>query len=554
MKANEMMTGGQLVVKVLEEFGAKVVFGIPGGQTLSVNNALYDSEVGFIHTRHENGAACAADAWGRLTGEPGICLATTGPGATNLITGLGGALRDSSPVIALVFQNKLPDAGRGDAQESDHELLFGSLCKKYIAVRDASSVVWAMREAYRTAKTGRPGPVVVDLYRDVVENQKAPYVWADPKTYCYEPQFMACSDAIAKAAETVKNAKKITLWVGNGVKIAHAQEELKALSLLLEAPVVTTYNAIATLESDFPNLVGPRSRHGSVISRAAIEEADCVLVVGSSLSAISTNRWTLAPKNLIQFDIIPENIGRQYLAQVGVIGDAKLTLRQLCDQLKSDGYQADRAFRDEIFARKAVWLKETQSGPIADVNATPVPPIALHIELSKLLKEDTVMAVDAGNPGAWTHITHFPKGTTYLKPVNYGNMGFAIPAAIACKYAQPEREVIALLGDGSFGMTMGDLETAAREELPIIVLLVNDNAYGNIKQEELFKTGEERYIGVEFTERDYVDTAKSLGCDGVIVRKATELAAAFEKARAGKGPFMIEVKLDGSYTVWPECF
>lgn len=553
MKTNEMI-GGQLVVKVLEEFGAKVVFGIPGGQTLSVNNALYDSEVAFIHTRHENGAACAADAWGRITGEPGICLATTGPGATNLITGLGGALRDSSPVIALVFQNKLPDVGRGDAQESDHELLFGSLCKKYIAVRDASSVVWAMREAYRTAKTGRPGPVVVDLYRDVVENQKAPYVYADPKTYCYQPQFPACSDAIAKAAETVKNAKKVTLWVGNGVKIAHAQEELKELSLLLEAPVVTTYNAIATLESDFPNFVGPRSRHGSVISRAAIEEADCVLVVGTSLSAISTNRWTLAPKNIIQFDIIPESIGRQYPAQVGVIGDAKLTLRQLCDKLKSDGYQADRAFRDDIFARRAVWLKETQSGPIADVNATPVPPIALHIELSKLLKEDMVMAVDAGNPGAWTHITHFPKGTTYLKPVNYGNMGFAIPAAIACKYAQPEREVIALLGDGSFGMTMGDLETATREKLPIIVLLVNDNAYGNIKQEELFKTGEARYIGVEFTERDYVDTAKSLGCDGVIVRKATELPAAFEKARASKGPFMIEVKLDGSYTVWPECF
>ncbi|MBE6906972.1 MAG: thiamine pyrophosphate-binding protein [Ruminococcaceae bacterium] len=554
MKTNEMMTGGQLVVKVLEEFGTKVVFGIPGGQTLSVNNALYDSKVRFVHTRHENGAACAADAWGRLTGEPGICLATTGPGATNLITGLGGALRDSSPVIALVFQNKLPDAGRGDAQESDHELLFNSLCKKYIAVRDASSVVWAMREAYRTAKTGRPGPVVVDLYRDVVEDQKAAYVYEDPKTYCYQPQYMACNDAVEKAAGLIKNAKKITLWIGNGVKIAHAQEEIKALSLLLEAPVVTTYNAIATLESDFPNLVGPRSRHGSVISRAAIEDADCVLVVGSSLTAISTNRWALKPKNIIQFDIIPENIGRQYPAQVGVLGDAKLTLRQLCDKLKGEGYRADRAFRDEIFARKAVWQAETLSGSIADVDATPVPPIALHIELSKILKEDTIMAVDAGNPGAWTHITHFPRGTTYLKPVNYGNMGFAIPAAIACKCVQPEREVIALLGDGSLGMTMGDLETAAREKLPIIILLVNDNAYGNIKQEELFKTGKERYTGVEFTDRDYVDAAKSLGCDGTIVRKATELTVAFEKARASECPFLIEVKLDGSYSVWPECF
>lgn len=549
---NELQTGGELAVRAMEEFNAKVVFGVPGGQTLSVNNALYDSKIRFVHTRHENGAACAADAWGRLTGEPGICLATTGPGATNLLTGLGGALRDSSPVIALVFQNKLPDAGRGDAQESDHELLFSGLCKKYIPVRSASSVVWAMREAYRTAKTGRPGPVVVDFYRDVVEEQKAPYTYADPESYCCKPDYLANESAIAAAAAQIRQAKKLTIWVGNGVKLAHAEEEVKQLSLLLQAPVVTTYNAIAALESDFANLVGPRSRHGSVISRAAIEEADCVLVVGSSLTAISTNRWTLKPGKLIQFDIIPENIGRQYPVSVGVLGDAKLTLAQLRRTLGD--YQADTAFLRDIFARKAEWQEEVFSGPIADIHATPVPPIALHLELNKVLKENAVFVVDAGNPGAWTHITHFPKGTTYLKPVNYGNMGFAIPAAIGCKEAQPEREVIALLGDGSLGMTMGDLETAAREKLNIIILLVNDNAFGNIKQEELYKTGAERYSGVEFTDVDYVDTAKSLGCDGVIVRKADELAKAFELARRSEKPFMIEVKLDGSYSVWPECF
>lgn len=551
---NEAQIGGELVVRVMEEFGAKVVFGVPGGQTLSVNNALYDSSVRFVHTRHENGAACAADAWGRLTGEPGICLATTGPGATNLLTGLGGALRDSSPVIALIFQNKLPDAGRGDAQESDHELLFSGLCKKYIPVRSASSVVWAMREAYRTAKTGRPGPVVVDFYRDVVEEQKAVYVHADPSTYCCMPHCTATESTISAAVSLINQAKKLTIWIGNGVKLAHAEEEVKQLSRQLKAPVVTTYNAIAALESDFANLVGPRSRHGSAISRATIEEADCVLVIGSTLTAISTNRWTLAPKNIIQFDIVPENIGRQYPVEVGVIGDAKLTLQQLSQALTAQGYQADSAFLNDILVRKAEWKEKVFSGPIADTQATPVPPIALHAELSKLLKKNSIFAVDAGNPGAWTHVTHFPKGITYLKPVNFGNMGFAIPAAIGCKEAQPKREVIALLGDGSFGMTMGDLETAAREKLNIIILLVNDSAFGNIKQEELFKTGEERYIGVEFTDVDYLDVAKGLGCDGVIVRKASELASAFEQARKSDKPFMIEVKLDGSYTVWPECF
>jgi len=230
---SDLLTGGQLVVKLLEEFGAKFVFGIPGGQTLYVTDPMQDSSVKFIHTRHENGAATAADGYGRITGEPGICLATTGCGATNLITGLGGALRDSSPVIALLFQNRLPDAGRGDAQESDHELLFSSICKKYIPVRDVSVIPWAMREAYRVAKTGRPGPVVVDLYRDVIEKQKGEYVSADPAEYCYIPEMAASDESVAKAAELIKAAEKITIWAGNGVKLADASAEVKELSKLL---------------------------------------------------------------------------------------------------------------------------------------------------------------------------------------------------------------------------------------------------------------------------------------------------------------------------------
>lgn len=549
-----LYTGGQLAVKLMEEFGVKVAFGIPGGQTLSVNNAMYDSTIRFVHTRHENGAAVAADGYGRLTGEPGVCLATTGPGATNLITGLGGALRDSSPVIALVFQNKLPDAGRGDAQESDHELLFGSICKKYIPVRDISSLAWSMREAYRVAKTGRPGPVVVDFYRDVVENQKAPYIPMDPADYCYATGCVALPASIQAAAAEIKKAKKPCLWVGNGVKLAHAEEEIKELSLLLAAPIVTTYNAMAAVESSFENLVGPRTRHGSEISKAALEESDCVITVGSTLTAISTNRWDLKIHNMIQFDIIPENIGRHYPAKVGVVGDAKAGLRSLLDTLKADGYQADPSYRNDIFARKAKWAENVFSGPIADVNATPVPPIALHMELSKCLKENSIFVVDAGNPGAWTHITDFPAGTTYMKPVNYGNMGFALGAALGCKEAAPDREVIALLGDGSLGMTLGELETISREKLHVIVILVNDDAYGNIKQEEKFKTGTENYIGVEFPSIDYVKVAEALGYNGTIVRKASEIPQAMEAARASDKPFMIEVKLDGSYTVWPSCF
>ena len=549
---SEQFTGGQLVVKVMEEFGAKVVFGVPGGQTLYVTDPIQDVPgMRFVHTRHENGAATAADGWGRLTGEPGICLATTGPGATNLITGLGGALRDSSPVIALVFQNRLADAGRGDAQESDHELLFGSICKKYIPVRDISVLPWAMREAYRTAKTGRPGPVVVDLYRDVIENQKAPYVPADPAGYCVRPDSVASDEAIEAAARVIRASKKPMLWIGNGVKLSHAADEVTRLSKQLCAPIVCTHNAMCAVDESFENFLGARSRHGTQVTQACIEEADCVILVGSSLTAISTNRWSIAPKNVVQFDILPEQIGRQYPVAAGVVGDAKASLQKLLAALK--GFAGTPEFRDEMFSRKAAWKEALLSGPIADTERTPVPPIALQRELEKSLRENTVFCVDAGNPGAWTHYTTFPKGTAYMKPVNYGNMGFALGAALGCKEASPDREVVALIGDGSLGMTLGELESIAREKLAVTVLLVNDSAFGNIKQEELFKMGEGRYIGVEFPDYDYLSVAKAFGFDGCIVTKASQIPAAMEAARKSGGPYMIEVKLDGSFTVWPEA-
>lgn len=550
----QVYKGGKLVVKVLEEFNAKVVFGIPGGQTLSVTDAIYDSEIRFIHTRHENGAACAADGWGRLTGEPGICLATTGCGATNLITGLGGAFRDSSPVIALVFQNRLSDAGKGDAQESNHEALFSSICKSYIPVRAASNIVWAMREAYRVATTGRPGPVVVDLYRDVVEEQTAAYTYADPATYRVRSRTRPYDIDISKAVKLINESSKLCIWCGNGVKLSNAAEEVMELSLLTKAPVVTSYNGIGSIPGDFENLLGPRSRHGSTVTRAAIEEADCIILVGSTLSANGTNRWSLKAKNIIQIDILPENIGRHYPVSLGLAGDARESLRAIADQLKESGNKRSDSFKQEMFERRADWHKGIASGDIADKTVTPVPPIAFITELEKYLIKNSILTVDAGNPGAWTHFIKLPPDFVYMKSVNFGNMGFAVPAAIGSKAAAPEREVIALLGDGSLGMTLAELETLAREKLPVIILLLNDDAYGNIRQEELFKVGAPRYIGVDFMNIDYVDVAKALGCDGVVVRKAEELGNAFKKARESNVPYMIEVKLDGRFTVWPEAF
>lgn len=551
------MNGGQIVAEVMKEQNAKYIFGIPGGQTLWVTNALVGSEITFVPTRHEGAAGGAADAYGRLTGQPGYCLATTGPGATNLLTPMGGALRDSSPMILIIFQNRNSDYMRGDAQEADHRTLFTSLCKKYIPVHSADSAAWAMREAYRVAMSGRKGPVVVDLFRDAIEEQEAEYTPMALEDYFVDDVILASNDKISEAAKSIAAKEKVVIYCGNGVKTSKIADDVIELSELLDAPVVTSFNGISSVPNEHENVFGARSRHGSKFTRNILESADTVLVLGSSMSAVATNRWSVKLANIIQIDRQAEMIGRSYPVDIGVVGDLRVAVKQLVEALKNEKIDktAERtAWITELKDTYKVWISKVKSDARNDAEATPAAPIAVMEELGKKLKEGSVVCCDAGNPGAWAHLLPMKKGMRFLKPVNYGNMGFAIPAAIACKLAEPETEVIAMLGDGSLGMTMAELETACRAKSNIIVLLLNDGAFGNIKQEELYKFGEGRYIGVDLADIDYYKTAASLGCNAICVKKASELGAAIDKARTYDGPTMIEVKFDGSYTVWPEIY
>ena len=547
---------GAAVAQVLKEQGVTAVFGIPGGQTLYVTDPMPEAGIHFVATRHEGVAAAAADAWGRLTGRPGVCLATTGPGATNLITGLGGALRDSSPVIALIFNNRAADIGRGDAQECDHEGVFSPMCKKYIPVRHADSLLWSLREAYRVAMSGKKGPVVVDLYRDVIENMEVDYSPTAPDSYYTPDETLPGEGQLHRAVELLTRSEKVCILSGNGVKTSRSGTRVLALAQALRAPVVTTFNGISSVPTDHPLVFGARSRHGSTLTRAVLEEADLVLVLGSSLSAVSTNRWGLALKNIIQVDCDQDNIGRHYPVRVGLKGELTRTLDALLAEL-SGGTEMPLPAREKwlggLEEKRTEWLEAVKAG--ADVSASPAVPAAVMAELGKCLKENSVVVCDAGNPGAWSHLLPMREGMFYMKPVNYGNMGFAVPGAIAAKILFPEREVIALLGDGSLGMTLGDLETAAREKLPIIFLVMNDAAFGNIRQEQLFKFGDHRYVGVDLSALRYDQVAKALGCEAVRVESAAHLPAAIGRARACTDkPFLIDMAIDGAISVWPEAF
>ena len=550
------LNGGKIVVEALREQGAKVVFGIPGGQTLGVTDALMDSGIRFIPVRHEGAAGHAADGYGRLTGEPGYCLATTGPGATNLLTPLGGALRDSSPVIAMVFQNRNSDFMRANAQCADHGAIFASLCKKYIPVHTADAVAWAMREAYRTAVSGRKGPVVVDFFRDAIEEQTCDFEPVDRSRWAVPADCAPSAEAIREAAALVLASKKTVLYAGNGVKAAKAGEALMRLSELLDAPVVTSFNGIASVPGDFANCFGARSRHGSTLTRSILEEADLVLAFGTSLSAVATNRWQLRMENLVQFDLEAGRIGQNYPVRLGVTGDLRHALPMLAAELERAGCAdpARGAWLTELRGRRDAWRAQVFAGPRADAEASPAAPAALMAALDAELREGSVFCCDAGNPGAWAHLLTMRRGMRFMKTVNFGNMGFSIPAAEACALAEPGTEVIAMLGDGSLGMELGELETLSRLGLKVIILLLNDAAYGNIKQEEIHKFGPGRCSGVDLSRMDYSAVARAMGCAGLSVSRACELPAALARARETDGPVLINVAFDGSYSVWPEAF
>ena len=542
-------------IKVLEEQGAKFVFGIPGGQTLYFTDALRESNIRFIQTRHEGVAAGAADVYGRLTGKPGLCLATTGPGATNLITSIGGALRDSSPLIAFVFQNTLAGAGRGDAQEADHEQLFSSIVKKYIPVRHPDAVVWAMREAYRVAMTGRPGPVVVDFYRDVIEKGECDYTPQSVESYCADMAIELSDAKIDAIISKLAGYKKVSIWCGNGVKMSHCGGKVIELAEKLSAPVVTTFNGISSVPTEHPLVFGARSRHGTELSRRVLEEADCVLVLGSSMSSVSTNRWGLNLPDIIQIDFAPEQIGRQYPVCLGVVGELNAALNKLNARIAPCEYPERAAWVKALQNDRAAWLTCVYSGAVNDPAATPAAPVALMAELNRCFREDDIICVDAGNPGAWSHLFRLAPTNRYFKPVNYGNMGFSIPAALASSMAEPDKRVFCFIGDGSLGMTLGDLETLSRFTKNVTIVVFNDHAYGNIKQEELFKFGEGHYYGVDlFRGADYAGVAKALGLGAEKIASAAELPAAVERAQMHDGSYMIEVDFDGRYTIWPEAF
>ncbi|MFZ4451243.1 thiamine pyrophosphate-binding protein [Salibacterium aidingense] len=541
----------EFVAEFLSKQGVRNVYGIPGGQPLTICDAIYDrDDIDFIATRHENGAAHAADATGRLTGIPGVCLATTGPGATNLITGVGGAYRDSSPVIVITANNNRKDMLHDDAQDADHIALFESLVKWSVQISHPDHVVKILNEAFHIATNGNPGPVHLDFTRDVLSEMLE---WTEPiQKKENVNKILGDVTALKQLKDKLLSVKKPVIWAGNGVKLSKSGEQVLRLSEKLNIPVVTTFNGIGGVDMTHDHVFGPRSRSGSRLADEIFEEADLLLALGNSLNGPSTSRWNMTlPGEIYQIDIDSDMLGRHYPQTKGIWGDVDVCLAYLLKELDNDAPNS----ADWLTAckeKREKWLAEYVT-PFKDDDEEFVKPQTLMQALHEVSTDDAIFSVDAGNPGIWSHLLPVKRNQAYMKPVGFGNMAFALPGAIASKKEAPGRQVLCVVGDGSLGMSLGELETAVREKTNIIIVLMNDRSYGNIKQEQLRDFGP-RYIGVEFIDVDFTGVVKAMGGEGERVTRVSEFKEAFVRAQKAEGIYIIDTLINPDISVWTKPF
>ncbi len=549
-------TGGQIVVDMLKSLGIRYVFGVVGGQTLAITDAIIDTpEVEFVHTRHENAAAVMMDAYGRLTGEPAACIATTGPGATNLLTGVGGAYRDSSPGFVITCNNNGENIHKDDAQNADHVELFTPLTKWSRLVAHSSSIKQAMEEAYINAMSGNPGPVHLDFARDTIEGlvdtpPEIPSVHPSRNWVVQRPAPNAV--AVAEAVERLLTADRPVIWLGNGGNRGRSCDAVLSLAEALNIPVVTTFNGIGSVPTTHALVFGAVSRMGTTISTQVLGDADLVLALGNSLNAVSTTRWKRQLPAVVQVDVDPAMIGRYYSEiTTGIVSDISSFAQEV---LKAVGERAQSAHASradwiaELQVAKESWWESTEV--TAEAHTAPLSPADIVRELRRVAPENTLLIPDAGNPGVWSFLWQVTEPNTYIKPVGFGNMGFALPSAIAAAIIDPNRPVLALIGDGSLGMSLGELETLARVGGKVCIVVLNDGSYGNIRQEQELHFGG-RTIGVDFGHVDFSQVARGMGVDGEVVHDLETLSRRARRAlTTGSAPVLLDAPLDREANAW----
>ena len=534
------LKGSEAIVKVLLEQGVDTVFGYPGGAVIPLYDALYEAPLKNVLTAHEQGAIHAADGYARASGKTGVCIATSGPGATNIVTGLATAYLDSIPLVAITGQVGVSMLGRDSFQEIDIVGVTMPITKYNMLVRSKEELLPALRKAFAVAREGRPGPVLVDVPSSI---QVEELEWVEAEAQPAEELPKAAAEQLAKAAEVLNKAQRPVLLVGGGAVNSGAQAELLALAEKADLPVVNTLMGIGVYPESDQRSLGLTGMHGHIASNMAVAHADVLVVAGSRFSDRVTgdrNRY-VGEKTIIQLDIDPSEIDKNVAASLPVMGDVKETLQSLLPLVKD-------AQHPEWWQQVKNWdATEDRSLLAGDRLTAPW----LMKELSRSFAgENPVYVTDVGQNQMWAaqHLV-VDKPRHHLTSGGCGTMGFGLPGALGAAFAQ-DAQVVHICGDGGFKMTGMELFTAAREGKNLISIVINNSCLGMVRQwQQLFY--DKRYSSTILTEFDFIGFAHSCGAGGRRAATCAEFKEALEQARKANKPFLIEAIVEQGDLVEP---
>ncbi|HIS80566.1 MAG TPA: biosynthetic-type acetolactate synthase large subunit [Candidatus Scatomonas merdavium] len=536
------LNGSQIIIECLKEQGVDTVFGYPGGTILNVYDELYrHPEIRHVLTSHEQGAAHAADGYARATGKVGVCMATSGPGATNLVTGIATAYMDSVPLVAITANVGKPLLGKDSFQEIDIAGVTMPITKHSIIVKNINKLADTLRRAFKIAKSGRPGPVLVDVTKDVTA-ATCEYTYKEPEKILPVTETIT-EEALAAAADMINQAKKPYLFVGGGAVISGAAEEVRELAHKLQSPVCDSLMGKGTFPGDDPLYTGMLGMHGTKTSNLGMYKCDLLIVLGARFSDrdVGDTKAFAGQAKILQIDVDPAEINKNVLVDGCVIGDVREVLKRLLPMLES---KENPEWLEEIGQMKKkyplAYHEEGLSGPFAIE------------EIYRVTGGDALICTDVGQHQMWTaQYFKYTVPGSLITSGGLGTMGYGLGAAMGAKCGRPDKTVINVAGDGCFRMNMNEIATLVRNDIPVIEVVLNNHVLGMVRQWQTLFYGQRYSQTILRDKTDFVKVAESMGAVGIRVTKKEEFAPALEKAIAMKCPVVLDCQIDSDDKVFP---
>ena len=536
------LTGSQIVIECLKEQGVDTVFGYPGGSILNIYDELYkhSDEIKHILTSHEQGASHAADGYARATGKVGVCFATSGPGATNLVTGIATAYMDSVPMVAITANVTLPLLGKDSFQEVDIAGVTMPITKHGYIVKDVTKLADTIREAFKIAKSGRPGPVLVDITKDATAN-KCEFSPIKPEPPVIKNAYT--EEDINVALELIKNAEKPYIYLGGGAIISGASREVKEFADKIQAPVCDTLMAKGAFDGKNELYTGMIGMHGTKSSNFGVSQCDLLIALGARFSdrVIGNPKKFAENAKILQIDIDAAEVNKNIKTDASVIGDLKTVLKELNSKLEQQNHEEWIA---NIKNLKATYPLKYESDKLTC-------PYIIE-ELDRITEGKAIISTDVGQHQMWAaQFYQYTEPRTFLSSGGLGTMGYGLGACIGAKVGRPEKICVNIAGDGCFRMNMNELATASRYDIPIIQIIINNHVLGMVRQwQTLFY--EKRYSQTVLSDKvDFVKVAEGLGCEAIRVTKREEVAPAIEKAISLKKPVVLDCIIEEDDKVFP---